>query len=254
MEEKLYFQNSKGNKLCGILLNPTGDKNKLVVILVHGFHSSKDSGSWLTLKEELKNKNISSFRFDVFGHGESEGLFEDVTISEAVDDILKAIEFLRGLGYTKIALAGSSFGGIASIMAASKTNTLSFLVLKCPVSEYNEKEFLTHREEFEKWKQTGYKTYYDEEGKEIYRVKFSFYEDAKYNNGYEAAPKIKVPTLIVHGDADRTVPISQSIKTSKLISNCELKVVHGADHRFERPEEFKQMINAIVDFIVKHSQ
>ena len=114
MEEKLYFQNSKGNKLCGILSNPTGDKTRPIIILCHGFNSSKNSSTNTALKLILSRNNISSFRFDFFAHGESEGNFEDLTQSEAVDDALQAIKFIKNLGYTKIGLFGSSFGGLAA--------------------------------------------------------------------------------------------------------------------------------------------
>lgn len=53
-----------------------------------------------------------------------------------MDDILQAVEFIKQSGHQKIGLVGSSFGGMASIMAASKTPDLSVLALKSPVSDY----------------------------------------------------------------------------------------------------------------------
>lgn len=42
---------------------------------------------------------------------------------------------------------------------------------------------------------------------------------------------IRVPTLIIHGDADKTVPIDVTgRKAAQLISNSELKVYEGAPH------------------------
>src|SRR3989338_745125 len=138
MEEKIFFQDSNGNNLCGILSNPTSNKNKPVIILIHGFNSGKDSSTNTTLLERLNKINISSFRIDLFAHGESDGSFENLTQSEAVDDVLQAIKFLKGLGYEKIGLEGSSFGGLASIMAASQSFDICILALKCPVSSYLE--------------------------------------------------------------------------------------------------------------------
>lgn len=46
-------------------------------------------------------------------------------------------------------------------------------------------------------------------------------------------PGIKVPTLILHGDADATVPIDLTAKqAAKLIPGAELKVYSGAPHGF----------------------
>src|SRR3989338_2371510 len=154
MEEQLYFKNSKGIKLNGILSSPTPNANTPVIILVHGFTSNKNTKGWLLLTELLNKENIATFRIDLFAHGESEGNFEDLTITEAVDDILHSIEFLKSKGCKKIGLVGSSFGGMASIMTASQTKDLFMLGLKSPVSDYE--EVWTERRtlsEIKKWKE-----------------------------------------------------------------------------------------------------
>jgi non-heme chloroperoxidase len=47
----------------------------------------------------------------------------------------------------------------------------------------------------------------------------------------EDLKKIKVPTLIIHGDADQIVPISDSAElSSKIVKNAKLKVILGAPH------------------------
>ncbi|MFQ5721848.1 MAG: serine aminopeptidase domain-containing protein, partial [Candidatus Aminicenantales bacterium] len=83
MKKKLFFKNSQGLKLCGILSNPTSQKDKLIVILCHGFLRSKEGRTYISLEEILNQAGISTFRFDFFGHGQSEGKFEEITSSEA---------------------------------------------------------------------------------------------------------------------------------------------------------------------------
>ena len=47
----------------------------------------------------------------------------------------------------------------------------------------------------------------------------------------EDLKKIDVPTLIIHGDADQIVPISDSAElSSKIVKNATLKVIPGAPH------------------------
>jgi len=251
--EKVYFKNSKGNNLCGILSNPTSNKERPIIILCHGFSTSKGSQTCKRLQEILNSHQMSTLRFDFFGHGESEGEFKDITISEAVDNILNAISFLKKPGYSRIGLFGSSFGGIASIMAASKTNDLFILALKSPVSNYEEKELATEKEEeLKDWKEKGYRYYVSGDGRKL-RINYTFFEDFKNNDGYEAAKKIKTPTLIVHGDKDESVPVEQSKKTADLIENCKLEVVKGADHRYSNPEHFERMKGLISEFIITNS-
>lgn len=253
MEEKVFFKNSKGIKLCGILSNPTGSKEKSIIILCHGFRSSKESHTYVELQKILNRHNISTFRFDFFGHGESEGKFEDITISEAVDDILNAIAFLKQQEYSRIGLVGSSFGGISSIMAASKTKDIFVLALKSPVSDYEEVKQLSLGEKgIKEWKEKGYIHYTDHTGKKL-KLNYTFFADIKNNNGYKAAEKISIPTFIIHGDADDKVPLHQSKKTAALMKNCHLEIIRGLDHFYSRKGDFEKMLELISVFIIKHS-
>lgn len=254
MKEKIFFKNSKGDKLCGILSNPTSDKNKAIIVLCHGFTTSKASKTYVKLEQLLNIAKVSTFRFDFLGHGESEGKFENITTSEAVDDISNAIKYLKELGYGKIGLMGGSFGGLASIMAASKTRNLFVLALKSPVSNYEEKTILTYsKRELRDWKNKGYKYFQNNEGKKM-KLNYAFFEDFKNNDGYKASKKIKVPTLIVHGDKDESVPVEQSIKTAEIIENCKLEIIKGADHQCSVPKNRQRMLNLISGFVIENSE
>ncbi|MBN1645967.1 alpha/beta fold hydrolase [Candidatus Woesearchaeota archaeon] len=255
MEKKVHFLDSEGHKVCGILSNPFPSDVVVmptVIILCHGFASSKNNLTHTTLVPKLHEAGIASLRIDFFGHGESEGKFEDITISRAVNDILSAISYLKSLSYSKIGLCGSSFGGISSIMAASKTYSLEFLALKSPVSDYYNIDRWNTPEELAQWKTKGstiYKT-----GNKKLNVKYSFFEDIANNQGYKAAEKIKIPTLIVHGDKDVTVPVEQSRKTSKIIENCQLEIIHGADHKYSEPQHFSKMMALIFNFLLNQAK
>ncbi len=251
-QEKVYFKNSKEDRLCGILSNPTGDKERQVIIFCHGFNSSKESKTNIALQKKLNNGKISTFRFDFFGHGESDGKFEDITISEGVDDTLNAIDFLKKQGYSKMGLFGSSFGGITSVMTASKTDNLSMLALKSPVSNFKEILVSELGEDIKKWKKRGYRHHIDRSG-EKKRLNYSFFKDSKNNNGYQVAEKIETPTFIVHGGDDVAVPVSQSTKISGFIKNCKLEIINGADHWYSKEGEFEKMVNLVSEFIIHNS-
>jgi alpha/beta superfamily hydrolase len=254
MKEKIFFKNSKGNKLCGILSNPTSQKEKPIIILCHGFSTSKEGRTYVRLEEILNDKGVSTFRFDFFGHGESEGKFEEITTFEAVDDIQNAIKFLKESGHKIIGLIGSSFGGMASIIEAGKTDDLYVLALKSPVSDYMA---LIHsrvdEQDIKGWKEKGVIDVTGVDG-EIRILNFSFYEEAEKVKAYEAAQNIKIPTLIVHGDEDETVPIEQSRKTARLIENCRLETIEGTDHTYSDSSHFKKMLELISEFIIEQSQ
>ena len=204
--------------------------------------------------ENLLNKaGIATFRFDFFGHGESEGEFENVTVSQGVEDILNAHRFLESLGFEKIGLVGSSYGGATAILAAVKLPDLFALALKCPVSDYEELEMETKgTQRIEEWKEKGFEEYESADGSKL-KLNYTFFEDLKNNNGLEVACEILAPTLIVHGDADEDVPASQSIRLSQQISECDLEIMEGADHRFSDPDHFHDMIKFVLEFVVERA-
>ncbi|KKU55306.1 MAG: hypothetical protein UY41_C0008G0029, partial [Candidatus Moranbacteria bacterium GW2011_GWE1_49_15] len=201
MQEKVYFKTSNDVNLCGVLSNPTEGTENPVVILCHGFSTSKDSFTNVTLENLLNKAGIATFRFDFFGHGESEGDFENITVLQGVEDILNAHRFLESLGYGTIGLVGSSYGGATAILAAVKLPDLFALALKCPVSDYEELEVETKGSlRIKKWKEEGFEEYESGDGRKL-KLSYAFFEDLKSNNGLEVAREILAPTLIVHGDA-----------------------------------------------------
>lgn len=252
MKEKIDFQNSAGISLRGILSDPLPGSGNPIVILCHGFSTHKGGRTNTSLEKTFNAAGWATFRFDFFGHGESGGNFEDITISEAVDDVGRAIEFVRGSGHRQIALVGSSFGGLASLLTASERSDLFVLALKSPVSDYMDRLiFQNHKNRIREWKETGF-IQITGAGNQRLRLNHSFYEDAKKFKGYEAAERITIPTLIVHGNKDETVPFEQSLKTAKLISNCRLEILDGADHIYSQPAHFEKMLDLISSFVLDH--
>jgi uncharacterized protein len=248
MQKKIFFTNGTNVKLCGILSNPSGNKSNPIIILAHGFTTSKNSTGIKLLAEKLDNKGISSFRFDFFGHGESEGKFENITVSEGVEDILSAITYVKKQGYKKIGLVGSSFGGICSTLAASKSPELFVLALKSPVSDYPAIDEIKKMQKkgIAEWKKHNYIIYNKEKN---LKLNYSFYEDISKLDVYKNAANINIPTIIIHGDKDEEVSVKQSYELVKIIKTSKLLVIKGADHRYTANNDLDLIIDLISQFI-----
>jgi len=232
------------------LSDPSGDKGGPLVVLCHGFTTSKDGRTYVRLEERLNQKAFSTFRFDFFGHGESAGELANITISEAKDDVLNAIRFVKDSGYERIGLMGSSFGGFASILAAGQSDDLFVLALKSPVSDYLGLLITRdHDIDIKTWRQKGFIFVEASDGQNV-RLNYSFFADAEIIQGYALAGNIKAPTLIVHGDQDETVPLVQSQKAADFIPDCRLEIIEGADHTYSDPPHFEKMLDLISDFII----
>lgn len=252
MEEKIFFLNESGIKLCGILSTPTSSFDVPVVILCHGFNRDKDNFTNTKLLEIFEKENIATFRFDFFGHGESEGEIEKITISECAENILGAINLLKQKNFSTVGLFGSSFGGAASIVTTSKANKISFLALKSPVSNCLETGFIRDhtKEEMEDWRITGSAVRIGSTGEET-KLNYSFFVDCEKTKIYKMAEKIKVPTFIVHGEKDKLVPVKHSEKLSDVIESCQLEIIEGAGHKYSKENDFYKSLNLIANFIIK---
>lgn len=80
---------------------------------------------YLEFMDAIHKKGFNVIGFDPRGHGRSSGARGDYTIDEIVDDTLAVVDYARKIFGSKVALAGSSQGGIAAFYAAARDDTLS---------------------------------------------------------------------------------------------------------------------------------
>jgi uncharacterized protein len=252
LEESLTFTDNTGNHIAGILATPTGGTHRLTV-LCHGFLSSKNSATNKALTAMLIPLGIATLRFDFLGHGESGGPFEGLTVGAAVQQTLAAIMVGASRGYRDVALVGSSFGGLVAILAAAEHSKLACLALKCPVSDFPQ----MLRDELgadgiRQWQTTN--TLPDfAQGLARIRLPFSFYEDCAHHSAYAAAEVVQSPTLIVHGEADESVPVAHSLRLEQALrGKASCVVLPGADHHFSNPLHFRQMVTHLASWVADH--
>ena len=253
MEEVLTLTDQDGHKISGILAKPE-KKTDRIAVFCHGFLSNKNSATNRALTEMLIPQGIATFRFDFFGQGESEGPFEKITVTTALQQALAALDLVKAKGYGKVALVGSSFGGLVALLAAAKNPKLSCLALKCPVPDFPEMLRLEFGDkEMAGWKKTGtIPNVVPGAGGRI-KLSYGFYEDCVRYSGYDAAKAVAAPTLIVQGNADEYVPLHQSRRLSEeLAGKNVLVVLPGADHHFSNPSHFTEMTTLLAQWVSDH--
>ncbi len=249
METQLTFTNSKGDKLSAVL-NLVSDQS-LTMIISHAFGNFKE-GSAKKLSEKLGTHGINSFRFDFYGHGESEGDINKITISEGVDDIHSAIKYLKSIDLSKIGLMGISFGGACSILAAAREPDTVCLALRAPVADFYIRELMFRsKEELAAWKENQSREFPKGDGTKGH-LGYGFFEDSKNNRGLIEAANITAPTFIVHGDHDERVPLILSQMLQKVIPECELKIILNADHVFTNKDQREESLDSMIEFVAKY--
>jgi uncharacterized protein len=252
VEETLTFHDRHGHGIAAILSTPDRPTIRLA-LLCHGFLSGKNSTTNKTLTRLLNEQGLATFRFDFFGQGESDGPFEELTITLAVHQTEAALDLVSARGYTRIGLVGSSFGGLVAILTAAQRRDIACLALKCPVVDFAEELRLTFgREELARWRATN--TIPNMMGgPNRVRLQYSFYEACLVQIAYRPAERITVPTLIVQGDKDECVPLHQSRRLYDSLGGPKrLDLLPNADHQFTRREDFHQMTTSINNWLVNH--
>jgi len=84
-----------GLHLAGTLVTPDGTPDR-VVVLVHGGGVTREEGGFFTrLAGGLAEADIASMRYDLRGHGESEGRQEEMTLCAHLNDIRVALVHVR---------------------------------------------------------------------------------------------------------------------------------------------------------------
>ena len=210
--EEVTFTDSKGNQILGTISIPKQAES--VVIISHGFSSSKESKLYVELQNKLIKAGIGTLRYDYYGHGQlyckdsKYTVTKDVTLTKCTDSLKAAISFVRDKGNYDIGLVGSSFGGLISLIAASQDSDIKALALKSPVTEPIEFwEQRLGKKRIEKWKQKGV-MHYNERG-ENFELNYDFWKDLLTYDTFKMAKNIVCPVLIIHGGSDTVVPIKQ---------------------------------------------
>jgi alpha-beta hydrolase superfamily lysophospholipase len=257
--EKTNFKTSDEVVLCGIWHVPTNPTKK-AIILTHGITVNKDEGGiFLELAELLTNNGYAVFRFDFRGHGESEGETVHMTITGELLDLKAAYNEVRAQGYSDVGLLGASFGGgIATLYAARNQEKLTCLCLWNPVLNYDHC-FLNPISNWLKGKGAQIKNDITTQGWTLLgrrKVKYGkeLFAEMEHIQPFEEMKQIKIPTTILHGDADTHVPYSDSVENvHNLAGIAELVTIHGSEHDFhDRPEDTEAANNATLEFFKKY--
>lgn len=250
--EKIFYKNSNKQKLCGIL-NKANESNK-IVIMCHGIRGNKDEcGAFIKLSEELLKIGYSSFRFDFNGHGESDGLDKDMTITKEISDLETTVNMLQEKGYKEIVLLGGSFGaGIVSLFPFEKYNNVKAIVLWYGCLDYDYARFgnLFTEENMKQAEKNGYYISKSMNTGEEFKFGLELFKETYQYKPYESLKECNLPILFVHGDKDSALPFKLSETVSKQCSNSIFKLIKNGEHTFMNSNTaINEAIDVTINFI-----
>ncbi|MFT4343762.1 MAG: alpha/beta hydrolase family protein [Candidatus Woesearchaeota archaeon] len=253
MAERIIIPTPMHKKVIGIFERNANSQR--VVIIVHGYDSSKEGTSAKQISSALAQKNIATFRIDLPGCGESDGEFKDKTISEDVIAISGAIEEMKKRQFSEICLFGNSMGGLASMVTSLKHPELHKLALKAPVSDLPEQaEMGMHSTgdvyDIAAFKRRGFTRITHKDGSEMI-LHYPIFEDSQKYIMYDIVSKISVPTLVVHGTADEIVDVQFTKNLMKKFDEGSCILLDGANHGLEINGDASESITIFTQWLTK---
>lgn len=174
-------------------------------IYLHGFASSPQSNKAQYLSNRFEEKGINLQVLDL-----NQNDFTNLTLTRQIN---QTVTNFRGSD-TPMTLIGSSFGGLTSVWVAEKSLLLQRLVLLAPA--FNFARYWRNQlgeKQIQQWKKSGFLSVYHYREDKLLPLSYHFYEDlARYDL---SLLQRKIPTLILHGISDETIPIQASIDYAK---------------------------------------
>lgn len=245
-EEAISFQNASGQILKGIVHHPSGSPAG-AAILCHGMESNKESEKLVAVASALAAEGVLTLRFDFACAGES-GNFAQITYSGEVEDLSAAFNFVVGYRPPKIGLLGSSMGGAVALLFAAKEKQVAALVtIAAPLHPERLTDRLLGTGEVERWRKQGYIEYHGR------RVSTALLDDLQRIRIPEAARNLSCPLLILHGDADETVPVDEAYELYGLANEPKkLCILKGADHRLSAAPVRDQALTEALSWLCGH--
>ncbi|MEH2360884.1 alpha/beta hydrolase [Nostoc sp.] len=239
--EAIVFKSSSNHNLVGVMHPGIGQEPRPCLIACHGFVGTKYGGSRRFLVDFARyavKHNLSVFRFDFSGCGDSEGDFVDLTIDSELEDLEAAIDVvstIAGVDPQKIGVFGQCLGAVTAICAASRDSRIYKVVAWAPFVNFADAlQKLVGEEAFQSL-QLG------EEAEFMYheqpfRCSPKILNESLRLDMFEEITRVRKPLLVIHGTEDAVVPLQDITKLMDFakgtLGEKELAVIEGAHHSF----------------------
>lgn len=234
---------------------------KPVVIFCHGYKGFKDWGAWNIMAKDFANAGFFFIKFnfshnggtvdqpidfpdlEAFGNNNYTKELDD--LETVLDWISSTKEFNANVETNSISLIGHSRGGGIVLLKSNEDKRIKKVITLAGVSDY--KIRFPKDDAFDLWKNKG--VYYVKNGRTKQNMPhyYQFYEDFISNetrlNIESATKNLSIPHLIIHGDYDTSVKITEAENLKSWNPKADYKIIKNADHVFNtrHPWEFESL-------------
>lgn len=250
--DTLSLQGAVG-KLHAILQTPkalTSNSKLPLVIVCHGFSGNCQTGLHTDLATDIVAEGMAALRFDFNGHGKSEGLFQNMTVLNEIEDLKHVILWAQKQPWVEsISLVGHSQGGVVVSMVAGElgNKVIKAEVLMAPAAVLRDDALRgnTMGAIYDPWNFKGeYIELPHSPEAGALRLGRAYVETATRLPIYETAANYDGPTLIVQGTHDQIVPYTYAERYHEKIKNSELRMIPDENHVFSHTQSESALLVA----------
>lgn len=249
---------------------------KPVVIFCHGYKGYKDWGAWqLMLKQIAEQGNfVVAFNFshnggtieqpidfpDLEAFGNDNLSIQQDDLQSVIDEVLSAdFKFAAQVNAEDVTVIGHSRGGAMAIIKTAHEKRITKVITLASISSYE--NYFPDGEALENWKKEGVTYVINGRTKQKMPLYYQLFENYQENkemfNAANAAEKLEVPHLIVHGTNDTSVTIDSAELIHSKSKQSELFILE-TDHVFgakqpwdsnKMPEALQAITDKIIEFL-----
>jgi len=233
---------SDGKLILGDITFDEKNPNTPIILFVHGFKGFKDWGAHNLVARYFASNGYRYIKFNLSHSGVPVDDPKDVTdmeafasntVSKELFDLNAVLDFIeKAYGKdTKVNLIGHSRGGGLSIIEAANDLRINKLITWSAIGDFSS---LWKKEQEAEWKKNGKIFVTNARTKEQMPLNVTLLEDLEENatalDILDAAKRVNIPWLIVHGDDDVNVPFETAQTLAEVNPNSRLVKIEGANH------------------------
>ena len=232
-----YFNISKTRKIRYLKHH---QKNTTYVVFLHGFMSDLEGKKPKAFLKFAKKNRINFLALEYSGHGKSSGKFIDGNISKWSKET--SILIRKIVKKNKIILVGSSMGAWISLIQFQyfKTQIKGFLGIGS-APEFLEKLMWNKFSQRMKKEIKKNGIIHLKHGDYEYPITYKLIKDGRKNKVLHKKIFQNINVTMVHGNKDKSVPVSYSKKVLRIFKNSKkrLVIVKNGDHSLSTPKWLK---------------
>ncbi|MDQ0637756.1 pimeloyl-ACP methyl ester carboxylesterase [Pedobacter sp. W3I1] len=241
-QSNFSLSGSDGKLIIGDITFDEKNPNTPIVLFVHGFKGFKDWGAHNLVARYFASNGYRYIKFNLSHSGVPVDDPKDVTdmdafarntVSKELFDLNAILDFIeKAYGKeTKVNLIGHSRGGGLSIIEAANDLRINKLITWSAIGDFSS---LWKKEQEAEWKKNGKIFVINARTKEQMPLNVTLLEDLEENaaalNILDAAKRVNIPWLIIHGDDDVNVPFETAQTLAEANPGSRLVKIEGANH------------------------